>query len=351
MIAKITLILKDFNDQLNKVNNVEQLEEIKQQFTGKSSPLNEILKMMKDADATTKQELGKAANEARAKIANKLNLKLDVFNREILNRKLLNDKIDVSKPGTDFSFGTKHPLNLVIEEISDIFTEIGYEMINGTEVELDLYNFQNLNLPLGHPARDMQDTFYINEETVMRTHCTNMTSRMLSKLAQEQSGETKNLAAISYGNVYRRDDDDATHSHQFMQIDGFAVGPKISFANLKWVLKYMCKRLFNDSVNIRLRPSYFPFTEPSVEVDVSCFKCNGAGCALCKQSGWIEILGSGMINQQVLELNGLDPEKITGLAFGIGIERIAMLKFGVTNIRAFYENNVKFLDQFKFYGE
>ncbi|WP_026389551.1 phenylalanine--tRNA ligase subunit alpha [[Acholeplasma] multilocale] len=351
MLDKLKLILKDFNEKLNEAKEQNQLEEVKRQFSGKESPLNEILKSMREATAEQRQEIGKVANEVRVEIANKLNEKFDAIAKAILREKLSKEKIDVSLSGTNVDFGTKHPLNLVIEEISDIFTEIGYEMVNGQEVEQDLYNFQNLNLPIGHPARDMQDTFYINEEVVMRTHCTNMTSRMLSNLAEQQAGETKNLAAISYGNVYRRDDDDATHSHQFMQIDGFAVGEKISFANLKWVLKYMCQRLFNENVNIRLRPSFFPFTEPSVEVDVSCFKCDGKGCSLCKQSGWIEILGAGMINQQVMELNGLNPEKTTGLAFGIGVERIAMLKFGINNIRNFYENNTKFLDQFKFYGE
>lgn len=351
MINKLKQILIDFNTKLNEVVTIDQLEIVKKEFSGKDSPLNEILKSMRNADPITKQELGKAANEARVEIADKLNAIADKLNQTILNEKLKADKIDVSMPGIDLPFGTKHPLNLVLEEIADIFTEIGYEMVSGTEVELDLYNFQNLNLPIGHPARDMQDTFYIDEKTVMRTHSTNMTSRLLSQLAKEQKTTTKNLAAISYGNVYRRDDDDATHSHQFTQIDGFAIGEKISFANLKWVLKYMCQRLFDESVNIRMRPSFFPFTEPSVEVDVSCFKCAGTGCDLCKQSGWIEILGAGMINQQVLELNGIDHEQVSGLAFGIGIERICMLKFGINNIRSFYENNVKFLEQFKFYGE
>ncbi|AUF83468.1 phenylalanine--tRNA ligase subunit alpha [Mesoplasma syrphidae] len=350
MINKLTIILNEFNDQLNSAKGLEELEEVKKQFSGKDSPLNDILKGMREASVEERQEIGKLANQVRVEITNKLNLRFEDFNRAVLNEKLKAEQIDVSLPGTNLDFGTKHPLNLVIEEISDIFTEIGFEMVDGTEVELDLFNFQNLNLPIGHPARDMQDTFYINDEVVMRTHCTNETARMFTQISKTNS-KSKNLAAISYGNVYRRDDDDATHSHQFMQVDGFALGEKISFANLKWVLKYMCQRLFNESVNIRLRPSFFPFTEPSVEVDVSCFKCDGKGCALCKQSGWIEILGSGMINDQVMELNGLDPKTQSALAFGIGIERIAMLKFGINNIRNFYENNTKFLDQFKFYGE
>ncbi|WP_031543090.1 phenylalanine--tRNA ligase subunit alpha [Mesoplasma photuris] len=350
MLNKLKDILEKFNTKINEIETLEQLEQIKQDFSGKDSPLIPILKSIKSASPEERQEVGKLANDVKIEISTKLNAKFDTFQKNILKEKLASEKIDVSLVGTDIKFGTKHPLNLVIEEISDIFTEIGYEMVDGQEVEQDLFNFQNLNLPIGHPARDMQDTFYINDEIVMRTHCTNMTARMLTELSKQKTNE-KNLAAISYGNVYRRDDDDATHSHQFMQIDGFAVGQKVSFANLKWILKYMCQRLFNENVNIRLRPSFFPFTEPSVEVDVSCFKCEGKGCSLCKQSGWIEILGAGMINEQVMELNGLDPKTTTGLAFGIGVERIAMLKFGINNIRSFYENNVKFLDQFKFYGE
>ncbi|AEM68659.1 phenylalanine--tRNA ligase subunit alpha [Mycoplasma putrefaciens] len=350
MLEKIKKILDSFNLKLDLVHFLNDLEELKKEFLGKESELNLILKSIKNINQQEKQQIGKLANEIRNEIISKLDSKTKQLKRIILLSQLEKEKLDVSLISNNFKFGTKHPLNLVIEEISDIFTEIGFQMVSGTEVEQDLYNFQLLNLPLNHPARDMQDTFYLNSSTVLRTHCTNITSRMLSKLASLKIDDQQ-LAVISYGNVYRRDDDDATHSHQFMQIDGFMIGNKISFANLKWILKYMCQRLFGKSVLIRMRPSYFPFTEPSVEVDVSCFKCQSQGCAICKYSGWIEILGAGMINQQVMQLNGLDPLTTTGLAFGIGIERICMLKFGITNIRDFYENNVKFLDQFLFYPE
>lgn len=350
MSKKIQNIESDFKKAIKDVKNLDDLENVKKIFSGKESPLNEILRSLKNVDDQTRKEIGGQANKLRQLIVQTLNEQFEHFNYLALVEKLKSNQIDVSLPGMKLDFGSTHPLNLVIEEIKTIFTEIGYQMVDGNEVESDLFNFQKLNLPKSHPARDMQDTFYLSEEQVLRTHATNMTARMLTELAKKPV-EEQNLAVISYGNVYRRDDDDATHSHQFMQIDGFAVGQKISFANLKWVLTYLCQRLFGEKVKVRLRPSYFPFTEPSVEVDISCFKCQGEGCALCKQSGWIEILGAGMINEQVLTLNGLNPKEISGLAFGIGIERIAMLKFGITNIRAFYENNTKFLEQFTFYKE
>ncbi|PTD31449.1 phenylalanine--tRNA ligase subunit alpha [Mycoplasma leachii] len=350
MIEQLNEILNSFKTKLKSVKDLNNLEELKKEFVGKDSSLTTILKSIKTISNEQKQEIGKLANQIRTTIIDNLNNKQEKLKNKELLIKLEKEKIDVSLKNSSLKFGSKHVLNIVIEEISDIFTEIGFEMVSGTEIESDLYNFQKLNLPLDHPARDMQDTFYLDNNLVLRTHCTNMTSRMLTKLASLKTDEN-NLAVISYGNVYRRDDDDATHSHQFMQIDGFVVGNKISFANLKWILKYMCQRLFNKDINIRLRPSYFPFTEPSVEVDVSCFKCDSKGCFICKKTGWIEILGAGMINEQVLKLNGLDPTKCSGLAFGIGIERIAMLKFNISNIRNFYENNVKFLEQFKFYSE
>ncbi|ATG97492.1 phenylalanine--tRNA ligase subunit alpha [Mesoplasma lactucae] len=348
MKDKIQHILDGFNKEIKKVKTPNELEEVRRQFAGKNSPLVEILKGMKQATPEEKKEIGQLTNDARSEINSQINELNEQFQQEILNEKLKKEQVDVSLPGERLGFGTLHPLNLVIDEIANIFEELGFQMISGTEVDSDEFNFQKLNLPKGHPARDMQDTFYIDEDTVLRTHSTNMTSHLLTELSKNNG---HNLACISYGNVYRRDDDDATHSHQFMQIDGFAVGDNITFANLKWLLTYMCQRLFDEKARVRFRPSYFPFTEPSVEADISCFKCDGEGCDLCKQSGWIEVLGAGLINDQVFEENGFDPKSISGLAFGIGIERIAMLKFGIANIRDFYENNVQFLEQFKFYGK
>lgn len=350
MIDKIKEIIKNFNDNIKNIKNNKQLEEIKKIYTGRNSPLNELAQKLREVSNEEKKQLGFEINEAKSLIFKKINDLNEQFIFFELKEQLEQEKIDLSLPGMNFKSGTKHPLNLVIEEISDIFKEIGYEMIAGTEYETDEFCFQKLNLPLNHPARDMQDTFYIDETSVLRTHCTNVTARMLTQLAKDKRLNKKNLAVISYGNVYRRDDDDATHSHQFMQIDGFAVGEKISFANLKWILEYMCKRLFSQEIKIRMRPSYFPFTEPSVEVDISCISCKNQGCNICKFTGWIEILGAGMIAPEVMELNGLDYKENSGLAFGIGVERVAMLKFGIKNIRDFYENDIRFLQQFKFFG-
>ncbi|WP_339033773.1 phenylalanine--tRNA ligase subunit alpha [Spiroplasma endosymbiont of Cantharis rufa] len=348
MLKKIDEILNSFNKQFNKIKTKEELEILKKEFAGKESPLIDILKNLKLASAEEKKEAGMKANEIKLLIFDKLNNLNEKFENEILKKTLQNEKIDLSLAGVNLKIGTKHPLNLVIDEVSSIFTELGYEMIDGTEFETDEYCFQKLNMPIGHPARDMQDTFYIDKHTVLRTHATNMTARMLTQASK--TGNI-NMAAVSYGNVYRRDDDDATHSHQFMQMDVFAIGEKISFANLKWVLEYMCKRLFSEDTIIRMRPSFFPFTEPSAEVDVRCINCSGKGCTICKYTGFIEILGSGMLAPEVLESNGLDPEKVTGLAFGVGIERLAMLKYGLKNIRDLYENDIRFLDQFKFFGD
>ncbi|WP_025251152.1 phenylalanine--tRNA ligase subunit alpha [Spiroplasma sabaudiense] len=349
MLNQLKELQIKFNEKIVNSSSRGDIEELKKEFIGKNSPLNSILQELRNADAQTRQEAGKLANEIKTQILNTINELQEKFDQDDLKLQLSSEKKDISLPGMNLSFGSKHPLNLVIEELSEIFSELGFEMVDGTEFEEDEYNFQRLNLPEGHPARDMQDTFYVNEKQVLRTHCTNMSSRILSKLSQTGS-EIKQHGSVSFGNVYRRDVDDATHSHQFMQIDAFLIGPKISFANLKWILQYLCKRLFGDQVNIRMRPSYFPFTEPSAEVDLSCFKCLGQGCKLCKNSGWIEILGSGMFNENVLRLNGINPQKNTALAFGVGVERIAMLKYGISNIRDFYENDIRFLNQFHFFG-
>ncbi|ATX70815.1 phenylalanine--tRNA ligase subunit alpha [Spiroplasma clarkii] len=350
MLKKLEQILLDFEKQVKQVKTPADLDNVKSIYAGKDSPLTQVLKNLREVDPETRKLVGEKANETKTKIFGQINQIQDDFKYAELKKQLENEKVDLTLPGINLTKGTKHPLNLVIEEIADIFKGLGYDMIDGTEFETDEFCFQKLNLPVGHPARDMQDTFYVDKNTVLRTHCTNMTARLLTNLAKTKVAE-KNLAAISYGNVFRRDDDDATHSHQFTQIDGFAVGKKISFANLKWILEYMCKRLFAPTTEIRMRPSYFPFTEPSVEVDITCVTCAGLGCKICKFTGWIEILGAGMIAPEVIELNGLDPSQVGGLAFGIGVERVAMLKFGIKNIRDFYENDTRFLQQFKFFGD
>ncbi|MBN7453276.1 phenylalanine--tRNA ligase subunit alpha, partial [Mycobacteroides abscessus subsp. abscessus] len=257
-----------------------------------------------------------------------------------LKEKLKAETLDVTLPGRTLTPGHSHLLQQIIDEMEDLFVGLGYTIAEGPEVETDLYNFEMLNLPKDHPARDMQDSFYITEETLLRTH----TSPVQARTMLEANG--KPIRIICPGKVYRRDEDDATHSHQFMQIEGLVVDESISMADLKGTLEVFVKQLFGETREIRLRPSFFPFTEPSVEVDISCFKCGGKGCNVCKGTGWIEILGGGMVHPHVLEMAGYDSSKVSGFAFGIGVERMAMLKHGVDDIRHFYTNDLRFIEQF-----
>ena len=258
-----------------------------------------------------------------------------------MNRKLEEEKIDITLPGVPFRTGTLHPLTLISQEIEDLFIGMGYTVAEGPEVELDFYNFERANIPADHPARDMQDTFYINPKELLRTHTTAIQMRELEK-AQGQLP----IKVICPGKVYRRDNDDATHSHQFMQAEGLVVGENITLTDLKGTLQFMADRMFGEGRQIRFRPSYFQFTEPSVEVDVSCHICGGKGCPVCKGTGWIEVLGAGMVHPNVLEMAGFDSTKCSGFAFGVGIERVAMLKYGVDDIRNFYINDTRFLKMF-----
>ena len=245
-------------------------------------------------------------------------------------------------PGRQVKIGKRHVLTQTSEEIEDIFLGMGFQIVDGFEVEKDYYNFERMNLPKDHPARDMQDTFYITEEILMRTH----TSPVQARTMDQHDFSKGALKMISPGRVFRRDTDDATHSHQFHQIEGLVVGENVSMGDLKGTLELIIKKMFGEERQIRLRPSYFPFTEPSVEVDVSCFKCGGDGCNVCKKTGWIEILGAGMVHPQVLEMSGIDSTKYSGFAFGLGQERIAMLRYGINDIRGFYQGDVRFSEQF-----
>ena len=258
-----------------------------------------------------------------------------------LAESLKKEKIDITLEGDKMERGTVHPLTMIQQELEDLFIGMGYKVAEGPEVELDYYNFELANLPKDHPARDMQDTFYIDPNTLLRTHTTAMQMRELEKAKGQLP-----IKLICPGKVYRRDDDDATHSHQFMQCEGLVVGEHITLADLKGTLEFMADAMFGSGRKVRFRPSYFPFTEPSVEVDVSCPFCNGKGCNVCKGSGWIEILGAGMVHPHVLEMNGFDPEKCSGFAFGVGLERVAMLKYGIDDIRNFYTNDIRFLKNF-----
>ncbi|MCY9511100.1 phenylalanine--tRNA ligase subunit alpha [Paenibacillus larvae] len=329
-------------EALKELNMKEaDLQELKIKYLGKKGPLTEILRGMGALSPEERPVIGDLANKVRAAIESKISERLAAKEKMETEARLRQETIDVTLPGTPSAQGAIHPLNKVIQEIEDIFLGMGFTVMEGPEVEQDYYNFEALNLPKNHPARDMQDSFYINEEILMRTH----TSPVQVRAMEKRKGEVP-VKIISPGKVYRRDDDDATHSHQFTQIEGLVIDRGIRMSDLKGTLLQFVRKLFGPDTEIRLRPSFFPFTEPSAEVDVSCMMCGGSGCRTCKQTGWIEILGSGMVHPRVLEMAGYDPQIYSGFAFGMGPERIAMLKYGVEDIRHFYTNDLRFLKQF-----
>ncbi|WP_010303700.1 phenylalanine--tRNA ligase subunit alpha [Kurthia senegalensis] len=319
---------------------LKQLNDVRVAYLGKKGPITDLLKGMGKLPQEERPKMGALVNETRAQVQQVLDARKEQLEAAALDAQLASETIDVTLPGRTVKVGNHHPLTRIIEEIEDLFIGMGYEVVEGPEVEKDYYNFEALNLPKGHPARDMQDTFYISEEILMRTHTSPVQARTMEK------AEGKPIKIICPGKVFRRDNDDATHSHQFNQIEGLVVGEDIAMSDLKGTLDIFAKKMFGDEREIRLRPSYFPFTEPSVEMDISCFKCGGEGCNVCKGTGWIEILGAGMVHPNVLEMAGYDSKKVTGFAFGMGPERIAMLKYGVDDIRHFYTNDVRFLEQF-----
>lgn len=341
MIEKLNNIKDNFLNEIVSCNDETTLNNIKSKYLGKKSEFNEVMSEMRNLTNEEKREIGKVSNDIRTTINEKINSKLEEIKSNELKAKLEKDKIDLTLPSKKMKCGTKHPLTIVKEEIEDLFVSMGYDVVDGPQVETDKYCFEMLNVPKGHPARDAQDTFYINDEMLLRTQTSAMQVRYM--LAKE---DKKPFKMICPGKVYRRDDDDATHSHQFTQIEGLVVGENISLADLKGTLEVFAKKMFGNDREIRFRASYFPFTEPSYEVDVSCFNCNKKGCAICKSTGWIEILGSGMVHPNVLKGCGFDPKKYTGFAFGMGIERIAMLKYGINNIRLFYTDDYRFLKNF-----
>ena len=327
--------------KINAALTQVELNDLRAFYMGKKSPLGEIMKSMATLSIEDKKIIGKLANEVKVKIESAVTARRAYLEQEEVNKRLKSETIDVTLPGKEFKVGTSHPLSKTIEEVEEIFMGMGYSIAEGPEVEVDLYNFEMLNVPKGHPARDMQDSFYITENLLMRTQTSPVQVRTL---LEKQGAPVKILAP---GKVYRRDDDDATHSHQFMQFEGLVVDKHITMSDLKGTLQLFVQKMFGDSRKIRFKPSYFPFTEPSVEVDVSCFKCGGKGCSMCKQSGWIEVLGAGMVHPNVLKAAGYDPEVYRGFAFGIGIERVTMLRHGIDDIRNFYLNDSRFLEQFK----
>ncbi|MBB6633693.1 phenylalanine--tRNA ligase subunit alpha [Cohnella thailandensis] len=328
-------------ERLKEVSDPNQLNELKVHYLGKKGQLTEILRGMGGLSAEERPVIGQVANEVRAAIEAVIAEKQEAFDREETARRLRSETIDVTLPGKKRETGLVHPLTKVTQEIEDIFLGMGYSIAEGPEVETDFYNFEALNLPKNHPARDMQDSFYLTDDILLRTH----TSPVQIRAMRAAGGKTP-LKVICPGKVYRRDDDDATHSFMFHQIEGIVVGPNIRMSDLKGTLLQFVQAMYGENTQIRLRPSFFPFTEPSAEVDVTCAQCGGHGCRMCKHTGWIEILGCGMVHPKVLEYGGYDPKEVTGFAFGMGVERIALLKYDIDDIRHFYNNDLRFLGQF-----
>lgn len=334
-------IKKEAIVKIEAATTMQELNELRAYYMGKKSPLAEIMKTLASATIEEKKTIGAASNKVKQEIELAItNKRVAIENAEI-NAQLEKEAIDVTMDGYQFKNGSMHPLNKVIEELEDIFISMGYSIAEGPEVEVDVFNFEMLNVPKGHPARDMQDSFYINENVLVRTQ----TSPVQVRTLLEAAG--KPVKIVCPGKVYRRDDDDATHSHQFMQFEGLVVDKNITMSDLKGTLSLLMKKMFGENRSIRFKPSYFPFTEPSVEVDVSCFKCGGKGCPMCKHTGWIEVLGAGMVHPNVLKGAGYDPEVYRGFAFGVGIERVTMLRHNIDDIRNFYTNDYRFLKQFE----
>ena len=334
-------IILEADSLLKEVKNKNEFAEIKAKILGKNSKLSEAMEKLKTLPRESKAEFGKGLNIAKQKLVAKFDEVLKELDKKEIEEKIASQKIDITLPGRECDKGSIHPFEIIVNEVEEFFLGMGYKIAEGDEVEKDLYNFELLNIPHDHPSRDMQDSFFIDEETLLRSH----TSSVQSHVMQEAHGQGP-IKVICPGKVYRRDDD-ATHSHQFGQIEGLVIAEKVSLGDLMETLTLLMRKLFGEKREVRFRPSYFPFTEPSVEVDVSCFNCGGKGCSLCKNSGWIEVLGAGMVNPNVLRMNGFDDKKYQGFAFGVGIERLAMLQYGIDDIRKFYQNDVTFLDQFR----
>ncbi|MBP3708578.1 MAG: phenylalanine--tRNA ligase subunit alpha [Clostridia bacterium] len=340
-IEKIKLSAKE---EIAKVADLKSLVDLKVKYLGKKGELTSVLRGMGALSPEERPVIGSLVNEVRDELEALISEKENEFKQAELNKKLEKETIDITLPSKKAIRGSMHPLNRTIEEIEDLFISMGYEVIDGPELETDEFCFERLNLPKGHPARDMQDSFYITDEYLLRTQTSAVQAHTMLKYAQDQ----KPIKMICIGKTYRREDD-ATHSHQFNQVEGLVIDRKenkVSLADLKGTLEVFMKKMLGENTKLRFRPSYFPFTEPSYEVDCTCFKCGGKGCSLCKQTGWIEVLGSGIVHPNVLKMNGYDPEEWGGFAFGTGIDRLAMFKYGIPDMRYLYANDVRFLNQF-----
>ena len=342
MFMNIENIKKEIEKDLESVKELKELNELHVKYLSKKGIITELNSKIKDVPNDKKKEFGMEVNSLRTYFNEKYNALKDKFDEEKLNKKLGSESIDISLPSTKVSIGSPNILEKLIEEVEEIFMSMGYDVVDGPEVEEDKYNFEMLNIPKGHPARDAQDTFYIEgEEILLRSQTSPVQVRTMLKAEGK-----KPVRVICPGKTYRSDDDDATHSHQFMQIEGLLVDKDISLSDLKGTFEVVFKKLFGDSVEVRLRPSYYQFTEPSVEVDISCFNCKGEGCNICKNTGFITICGAGVVHPDVLRMSGFDPSVWSGFAFGFGAERVAMLKYGINDLRVFYNTDLREVNNF-----
>ncbi len=339
MKEKLDKIKEEALVKISESGTLDKLNEIRVAYLGKKGELTEVLKGMKDVVAEERPKVGQFVNDTRKAIEEKLEEMKNSLAKEAREKQLAEEVIDVTLPAKKNSVGHRHPNTIALEEVERIFVGMGYEVVEGPEVEYDYYNFEALNIPANHPAKDEQDTFYINDEIVLRTQTSPVQARVM------EQGKLP-IRMIAPGRVFRADEVDATHSPSFHQIEGLVIDKNVTFADLKGTLAEFAKELFGENTKVKFRPHHFPFTEPSAEVDVTCFKCGGKGCRMCKGSGWIEILGCGMVHPNVLKMSGIDPEEHTGFAFGVGLERIALLKYEIDDMRLLYENDTRFLKQF-----
>ncbi len=339
MKDKLAQIKEDALKQIRESDALEKLNEVRVNFLGKKGELTGVLKSMKDVAPEDRPKVGQMVNETREEIERVLEEAKTKMEAKIREAVILKETIDVTLPAKKNQVGHRHPNTIALDEVESIFVGMGYEVVEGPEVEYDYYNFEALNIPADHPAKDEQDTFYVNNDILLRTQTSSVQVREMEK------GKLP-IRMIAPGRVFRSDEVDATHSPSFHQIEGMVVDKNITFADLKGTLSQFAKEMFGEDTKVKFRPHHFPFTEPSAEMDMSCFKCGGTGCRFCKGSGWIEILGCGMVHPKVLKMSGIDPEVYSGFAFGIGLERITLLKYEIDDMRLLYENDVRFLKQF-----
>jgi len=334
---EIIKLQNDIEKELNDVNNLNELTEIKNKYLSKKGIITELSSNMKNIPNEEKKEYGMLINEVRTTFNDLYEEKLKKLEEEKLNENMMREKIDITLPATKVRVGAPNILEKIVEEVESLLMSMGYDVVDGPEVEEDRFNFELLNIPKGHPARDAQDTFYLKDDEILLR---SQTSPVQARVMLEKGGKEA-IRMICPGKTYRRDDDDATHSHQFMQIEGLLVDKDISLSDLKGTFDEIAKKLFGNDIETRFRPSYYQFTEPSVETDISCFNCHGKGCSICKNTGWITVAGAGMVHPNVLRNCGYDPGEWTGFAFGFGAERLAMLKYGINDIRTFYNTDLR----------